>query len=213
MFELHRLPGICLAMALLTAACTDDAEPSTPDGGSLREPASPAKLRWVGAVDDSDVRVAMIAGGGKARLYFCGGPSTYARATHWFNIDYDSGEHVEFEQDNWRIHAHLLLDGMSGEVDGVDDSTRTFRATLVTPSSLAGLYEGKADCGRVGVIVTQPNKGAAPSAQGACTSSTGKPPQPVEPIVPEAGSIEVRARTPGGGDATLLLRAAALEPL
>jgi hypothetical protein len=113
------------------------------------------------------------------------------------------------------MHAHLTLGGLIGEVELGDDVTRSVLAEEVEPSTLAGLYEGKADCGRLGLIVTQATKDAAPTAQGACTNTKGKPPQQVKPIAPitsEAGKI--RVHTPGGGgDATMLLQPAALEPL
>ena len=103
---------------------------------------------------------------------------------------------------------------MCGEVELGDDVTRFFRAERVAPMTLAGLYEGTADCGRLGLIVSQANKDALPTAQGACADTTEEPAQQVSPIAPitsEAGKIPVRL--PGGGDAPLLLQAATLEPL
>ena len=204
---------IALAVALLAAGCAAGTEPAGP-----REPSSGDRgvvaVRWVGAVEETDVRVAVIAGSGKARVYFCGGAESYAASTRWFDVFYDGGEHLEFEEDDWQIHAHLTLGGLIGEVELGNDVTRSVLAAEVEPSSLAGLYEGRADCGRLGLIVTQATKDALPTAQAACTNSTGKSQQvhPITPITSEAGKI--RVRTPGGGgDATLLLQLAALEPL
>ena len=205
-------------ITLLAAGCEDATAPAGPgDGGSghITDARSVTLVRWIGAVEDTDVRVAVLAGSGKARVYFCGGAESYADATRWFDVSYDGGEHLEFEDDDWRIHAHLTLGGLIGEVELGDGVTRSVLADeIVEPSSLAGLYEGTADCGRLGLIVTQATKDALPTAQGACTNSTGKLPQQVEAIAPitsEAGKI--RVRTPGGrGDATLLLQPATLEP-
>jgi hypothetical protein len=207
-----------LAVALSAAGCGDGMESRGPregGAGQLAVAGSVGPVRWVGAVEETDVRVAVIAGGGKARVYFCGGAESYTAATRWFNVFYDGGEHLEFEEDGWTIHAHLTLGGLIGEVELGDEVTRSVRADEIERSALAGLYEGKADCGRLGLIVTQATKGEPPTAQGACTNTTGKPPQQVQPIAPitsEAGKI--RVRTPGGGDdETLLLQPAALEPL
>jgi hypothetical protein len=216
--RLCRALEVALAIALLAGGCGDEPDPGSPrepDSGSLEVPDSAGVVRWVGAVEETDVRVAVLAGRGKARLYFSGGAESYATATRWFNVEYDGGEHIEFEEDSWRIHAHLTLGGLIAEVQLGDDVTRKLNAAEVEPGTLAGLYEGKADCGRLGLIVTQAAKDTRPTAQGACTNTTGKSLQRVDPIAPitsERGKI--RVLTPGGsGDETLLLQAAALEPL
>lgn len=87
--------GIALATALLSGACGSDMEPAEsiqPDSGPLQDEAGQVLLRWVGAVEETDVRVAMLAGAGRARLFFCGGAESYATATRWFNIEFDGGE-------------------------------------------------------------------------------------------------------------------------
>lgn len=208
--------GMTLAMATWAAGCGDDTAPAGPRGGTsgqLSAERSASPLRWVGAVEQTDVSVAVLAGAGKARVYFCGGAQSSAASTRWFDFPYDGGEHIEVEQDSWRIHVHLTLRGLVGEVELGDQVTRSVQASKVDPSTLAGLYEGTADCGRVGLIVTQATKSAPPTATGACTSTNGKPPrqvQPVAPITSEAG--EIRVQVSGEGN-TLLLRPAGLEPL
>jgi hypothetical protein len=56
-------------------------------------------LRWVGAIEQTDVRVAVIAGSGKVRLFFCGGAESYATATRWFDVGWNGGEHIDFTED------------------------------------------------------------------------------------------------------------------
>jgi hypothetical protein len=59
------------SFALVFAACADGTERldlSTQAAGQLEAPSSPRMVRWVGAVEDSDVRVAILVGPGKARL-------------------------------------------------------------------------------------------------------------------------------------------------
>jgi hypothetical protein len=90
-----------------------------------------------------------------------------------------------------------------GQVRLGNDVTRRVRADQVVPGTLAGLCEGKADCGRLGLIVTQATANDMPTAQGACVGSTSDPPprvQPISPITYEAGMIGVQ--TPGDEGAT-----------
>jgi hypothetical protein len=175
---------------------------------------SSAIVRWVGEVEESDVRFAMLVGRGKARLYFCGGAESYATATRWLNIGFDGGEHVDFQEQSWRVHGHLVGGGVSGEVELGDGVTRMFSAELVAPGTMAGLYEGTSECGRLGLIVTQAAKDDEPAAQGACVDIPEEPAQQVDAIAPitaEAGKL--RVLKPGTSAATLLLQAATLDPL
>lgn len=76
------------------------------------------------------------------------------------------------------------------------------------------LYEGLADCGRIGLIVTQATAYDVPTAQGACTGADAEPAQrvnPIEPIHSEQGKI--RVQTPGRDAETMLLQLADLQPL
>ena len=208
MLDSHRLLGITL---LLTLGCGDEAaRVDWVDSGAHERPTSNV-VRWVGAVEETDVRVAAIVGAGKARLYFCGGADL--TATRWFDIPFNS-EHLEYKDDTWRIHAHLTSGGVLGEVERASEGVRTFNAHAFERGTIAGLYEGKADCGRLGLIVTQPTQNDGPIAQGACLAADGRAVQQVnaiEPIALQDGKIMVR--TPGGGDAISLLQVATLEPL
>jgi hypothetical protein len=215
------------AMALQVGGCAAGVESAvtSPEGaevdssmmGAEVAPASmgaPVFARWVGVVEETDVRAAVVAGKGKARLYFCGGAQSYATTTRWFDIWFDGGEHVEFEQDAWRVHAHLTGQGLVGEIELGDGVIRTLRAQLVAPGTLAGLYEGKAACGHVGLIVTQDTKSEAPAAQGACTNDTDQSVQSFDvsgPITAEGRGIRVQTSVAAGKP--LLLQAATLDGL
>jgi hypothetical protein len=212
-------------MVLHMGGCAADVESAvaSPDGAEVSPAAmmdAPAAMgaaifgRWVGVVQETDVRAAVVVGRGKARLYFCGGTESYATTTRWFDIWFDGSEHVEFEQDAWRVHAHLTGGGLIGEAELGDGVVRTLEAELVAPGTLAGLYEGKAECGHVGLIVTQATKGGPPMAQGACTNATDESVQRIEvsgAITAEAGGV--RVRTSAAADKPLLLQAATLEGL
>lgn len=215
MFEVDcSLSAALAALLLMAAACDDAVEVSGgTDSGVHEERATSPAVRWVGVVEETDVRVAAIVGAGKARLFFCGGAASYLTATRWFEIAFNS-EHLEYKDDAWRIHAHLTGDGVVGEVERAGDGVRTFNAHGFERATIAGLYEGRAECGHLGVIVTQPTKNDEPIALGACVAASGDPSQQVDAITPIAlqnGKITVR--TPGSGAGTLMLGAATLQPL
>src|SRR5688572_8606529 len=117
MFALERLGRAALVMSLLVGACGDGSEPGNPRAPrELDDTGGGWILRLVGAVEETDVRVALLLGRGKSRVFFCGGPQFYATATRWFNPEYDGGEHVDFEEQNWRVHGHLTAAGLIGDV-------------------------------------------------------------------------------------------------
>jgi hypothetical protein len=201
----------CRSLSLLlalAAGCADEAVVATPtDAGASPEAASVRVIRWVGAIEETDVSVAAIVGAGKARLYFCGGADSYLTATRWFELQFN-GEHLEFQDDSWRIHAHLTAGGVLGEVERTGDGVRMFNARAFEPTTIAGLYEGKADCGHLGLIVTQATRNDAPTAQGCCVGETTQQVNAVSPIALHDGKIMVQTR-----DGVALLRAATLQPL
>jgi len=225
-----RLTAAAVWMMVPLGGCADGAMPTeTTAEGSITPAASAmasagssaattnsgaaARAQWVGVVEGTDVRMAMIVGPGKARVYFCGGELSYANATRWIEFPYDGGEHIEFEDGDWHLHGHLLLARLKGEVELGDHVERAVRADVARPGTLAGLYEGEADCGRVGLIVIQ-SSGAEPAlAQGACTNLRDASSRPIEAILPvaaEAGGIRVRLSD--DSDTPILLHAATLDP-
>jgi hypothetical protein len=71
------------------------------------------------------------------------------------------------------------------------------------------LYEGQADCGRLGLIVQQPKKSSPVHAQGACVGS-GHEPEQVNPILPVAISMgEIAVEAPGDPSSRVGLHALA----
>jgi hypothetical protein len=150
-------------------------------------------LRLVGSVDDSDMRVAaVVEDRANARLFFCGGPSSYASSTKWIIVPIAAHGVVDFDADGWKVHGTLTGAALSGTVEQ-NDQRRRFSALPIASGTIAGLYEGTADCGRVGLIVSQPDADADPTGQGACVGE-GHDPEQVNPILPvalEDGAIRV----------------------
>jgi hypothetical protein len=193
------------ATALVVTACSSDAA-SEIDHVSSTEPA-----RYVGEVEDSDVRVAVVADAAKARVFFCGGDESFATETRWFNLELDEAE-LSADDGDWHLRATRDEESVYGEITHDPDAPRAFSTALVAKGTLSGLYEGKAQCGRIGLIVSQAEQGSSIEAQGACVGE-GHPPEQVNPITPitsEAGKIRVQAPSE---DATPLLQAATLTPL
>jgi hypothetical protein len=166
-----------------------------------------ARRVLVGAVDDTDIALGAIIEDGRARMFFCGGPSSYASATHWFALvalDADSDAGAGFEQtgtDGFVVRGSLAGTSLRGEYTRKGEPPATFSADFVHEDTLAGLYEGSDDCGRLGLIVTQTTTKKAARAQGACVGA-GHLPQQVNPILPVAlgddGTIRVELDTGDG---------------
>ena len=180
-------------------------EQTDADGGSDRD-----VRRYVGEVDGTDIRVAILSDAQHVRLFFCGGERDVGGDTHWFNLTHDAAE-VQGEEADFGLNALLAPAAVSGEYR-VGDQRHRFSSRLVAPGTLSGLFEGTGECGRLGLIVSQSTPGGAIRAQGACVGPGHAPEQvnPILPIAAEGGRIRVQAP---GGDGTLLLTAAELTPL
>jgi len=165
----------------------------------------------VGEVPGTDVRLGVVATDQKARLFFCGGPSSYATRTKWFETGIDASGRLVFERsetEKWGIDATFGDGIVEGSVDTGDGRPLAFRAIAVRESTIAGLYEATAPCGRVGLIVAQPTLDEIPAGQGACVGPpTLEQVNPLSPIVRAAdGTIRVVV---GTSPEEILVRAAA----
>jgi len=226
MADPDRFAAVLCAATLLSACSSESGAKTRPDaaqaavraadaGQPSRDGAanadSPEPSRWVGQVEDTDVRVGIVADSAHALLFFCGGASSFATATRWFSLDIGEGT-AKFEDETWHVDARLEPNRVSGEVTRDDGVVRPFSAQRVAPDTLAGLYEGQASCGRLGLIVIQPNQTAPIEAQGACVGP-GHAPEQVNPILPVAqDNGEIPVLEPGAEDATVRLHSLQLTP-
>jgi hypothetical protein len=226
MLDFDRWLSFALCAGVLLGACMSHDNQNAPQradagrrldagsaaGGDDDAGGSAGARRFVGDVADSDSRVAVISGAGKLRLFFCGGPDTVAQATHWFNVEV-TGSDVAIEMAPWKVSARIEADGVSGQVTREDGVLRHFSAAPVATGTLSGLYEGTANCGRLGLVVAQPSPGAPIEAQGACVGE-GHVPEQVNPILPIAEDMgEIAVKVPGDEASTSLLQPASLQPL
>ena len=193
------LRSLAAAACLLLAGCGDDAheqEAAAPEDASTGR-----EVRvFVGELGGSDVKLGAVVAGGRARLFFCGGPTSYAEQTRWLQVELDDRARFELDADDWHVRGQLVGGSLSGELEQGAAAPGDFTAELARTSTLAGLYEGTADCGRVGLIVSQRDEDAPATGQGACVGP-GHAPEQVNPILPIAleddGSIRVEVQADG----------------
>ncbi len=155
--------------------------------GSSSAPSSPPRV-FTGQVDGTDARLAVVATVHHARVYFCGGDSSYASSTQWFTVDLGASGQIASPKG---VDGGLSFDGQIGDGDvrgtlvAGDGVSHAFAASPVSSGTIAGLYETQRPCGKVGLIVAQASPASAPLGQGACI---GKPAangaSPVEQVTP-----------------------------
>lgn len=207
--------AVFLTTVALQGCTVDDSEASDRghDQGGIEaaDSGSAALARYVGEVADSDVRVAVIHDGEKARLFFCGGPDSVGSATHWFNVTLTDGQ-VSVSEAGFALRAQFDPDAVSGEFTVQPGAAKTFALAPVAERTVAGLYEGLGACGRLALIARQETPDAEIAVQGACVGG-GHDPEQVNPITPLVFSTEgIRVQAPGKAD-SVLLQQAALQPL
>lgn len=203
--------GWLLGVALVAAAsgCSEDEEPSPPRPMPQRDAAAdggtPAQ-HWVGDVENTDIRLGIVGDPTRLRLFFCGGPETWRTDTRWLIVDVEeAGGSFEYEESGWRVRGEFEDEVVVGQLERDGSRRGSFRAEPTNKRTLAGLYEGDSQCGRIGFIVTQLDLEEEPTAQGACLGA-GLP-QQVNPILPIAevnGRIRVKI-----GETEALVREAA----
>lgn len=194
------LIAAALTLVLVMTGCDDAAEPS--DAGRAEPDAAAGHEVLVGEVEDSDVRVGVLAGGAQLRVFLCGGPSSYATATRWVRAELDESGDFRFSEGELELAGSLVDGVLEAELIAEGERAR-IRAERVRAGTLAGLYEARAECGTVGLIVAQGERGAEPAAQGACVGDGHLPDQvnPIKPIAQDrSGAIAVEVVR--GEDAT-----------
>jgi hypothetical protein len=182
-----------LTALVLVTALGCDAELESSGAGLAELDAGPTHEVLVGVVEDSDVRVGVLADDARLRVFLCGGPSSYAAATHWVRADLESNGDFHFSSDELELTG-TLVDGVLEAELVADDERAVVRAERVRDDTLAGLYEARADCGTIGLIVTQDDPDSKPTAQGACVGDGHLPDQvnPIKPISRDSdGAISV----------------------
>ena len=182
-----RLGSVRIALFALaaTAGCSNDGSAGsarpTDAAADARGPggdaAVAAMLRFfTGTVEGTDARIGVVAAKHHARLYFCGGDSTFATLSRWIPAGIDASGDLEPDpaaEMGWMVTGTLSSDAVDGSLRPGDAASYRFHAAPVDERTIAGLYEGTSPCGKVGVIVSQGSSSDSPVAQGACIMSSG----------------------------------------
>lgn len=165
---------LCLMLALAASACADG-DPEPAGGTSL----------WIGGVTDSDTAFAAVSSTQSATMFFCGGPDSLVQGTHW--LPYVAPLSGDFSVGNSAVHVTgtaipALIQG-SLEVPG--RATQRFSARQAPLDGLAGLYEGIAPCGHIGLILFPGAEGEM-RAQGTCVRTIEREVEveQVNPVMP-----------------------------
>ena len=194
-------------LALLVAAVLSTAAGCGMGHAAKPEASAPPSV-FVGAVEGTDVRVAVVATSHRARIYFCGGDSSYTTATKWLVADIDASQHLTVNADDdkaWRLDAQIGLGTIDGTVELGDSSPRPFQAASVAKGTIAGLYETTAACGdtgsgKIGLIVAQSSSSETPIGQGACIGENPATILQVNPIFTRASEGNIAVTTLGASD-------------
>jgi hypothetical protein len=154
-----------MTLAVFTLGCSAETKP----GASQSLPSV-----WVGAVQETEVKVALVDRNGAVELFFCGGPDSYATKTRWFAEGALRADRFSFMSGGWTVEGVVREGGASGSVQTASDAPADWTAEVADSATIAGLYEGSAPCGKLGLIVTQPTAEDEPTGQGACLQVEGE---------------------------------------
>ena len=158
-------------------------------------PAPQPDLSYVGLVEGSDARVAVVEDGEDLVAYLCGGPTSFATLTRWFRAPLpEQGSPFRLEKDGVVIEGTIDEGLAEGEVEAPDGTRLAFHAEATPRGDLAGLYGAEDEGCMTGVIVTPAGPGEEPLVQGTWCSASGSRAQ-VIPILPaqlQPRGIEVR---------------------
>ncbi|WP_437965774.1 hypothetical protein WMF04_40030 [Sorangium sp. So ce260] len=171
--------------ALLCAACAADPEAPPPEIS-------------VGAVDGTDAVLALVRGEGAVTLYVCGGASSYATMTRWFEGPEDASGAFSLASEGWTASADP--GGESGRLRTPEGAELAFRARPAAVDGIEGLYAAVDGGCRTGAVVFTPEGAETLALQGTWCGAGDRYAQ-VTPIRPlsalDRRGIEVQVELDG----------------
>ncbi|WP_437741166.1 hypothetical protein WME73_37780 [Sorangium sp. So ce302] len=132
--------------------------------GCAADPEAPPPEISVGTVDGTDAVLALVRGEGTVTLYVCGGVSSYAIMTRWFEGAEDPSGAFSLESDGWMATADP--GGESGRLRTPEGAELAFRARPAALDRIEGLYAAVDGGCRTGAVVFTPDDTDAPALQG-----------------------------------------------
>ncbi|WP_437753725.1 hypothetical protein [Sorangium sp. So ce1389] len=132
--------------------------------GCAAEAVDPAPETSVGAVEGTDAVVAAVRGEGKVTFYVCGGASSYATMTRWFEGPADASGAFSLANGGWTASAEP--GGDAGRLRTPDGAELAFHLRPASLDRAEGLYAAVDSGCRTGVVVHTPEGAEAPALQG-----------------------------------------------
>jgi hypothetical protein len=196
----HRSDVLIAALcASLSAGCAHDSP--SPDGAAAPDAARDSDT-FVGALDGSDVRIALVQGATTIEAYVCGKDETLQTHTRWFRgtASQRDAAGLALRAGTWTLRMEPIGEDLRGELESPEGVIESWGATRVAAlgADEVGLYDAALDGCRTGVIVWQAEPGAACLAQGSYCDGMGQRSQ-VTPVLCE-GDQPLRVRATRNGE-------------
>jgi hypothetical protein len=155
---------------------------------------------FIGHADGSDVAVAIVRAGTTVLAYSCGGASTYATHTRWYEATASGDGSFDGVSATAHLEGALTGDTASGTLVQPDGSKLSWSAARALPGTAAGLFSVTDQGCRTGVIVAQATSADPITVQGTWCSSAGDYHlvTPVRPPTVGATQLLVQVDAPSG---------------
>lgn len=177
------------SLLLMMAACGSDSHPD-PDG---------SQPHYFGTVDGTDAQIAIVRDASRWVAYVCGGPSTLASITTWFQGTVTEGDDgVVAEADDKELDASFSAGGVEGTLTYAGH-TAAFAARRVAAQGSIGLFQDDSNGCRAGLIVPPTEEGEPLGAYCKIRITDGitgrffEQVTPITPITLRNGFISARA--------------------
>jgi len=146
--------------------------------GETEEPGdSPSVSTYIGVVEGTEARIAIVQADRALQAYVCGRGATLESHTRWFEGELkvqDAGA-AELESDGWQLRVYASRTTMSGELSAPGGELLLWTAERVPEDAakVVGLYESYELGCRTGVIVWRAEGAECPS-QGVWCDEAGE---------------------------------------
>jgi len=146
--------------------------------GETEEHESPPAVTYIGVVQGTETRIAILRTSRALEAYVCGQGPTLESHTRWFQGalgTHDAGA-AEIESEGWHLRVHEGATNLIGELVAPSGEALPWMADRIPESaaSIVGLYESYELGCRTGVIVWQAQPGRSCSAQGVWCDEDGE---------------------------------------